>query len=256
MTPIPATIAAALENDLDKLYLRLSRFIRTNDVEFINISAEADNLGKVDGAARSLILARLHALTGDRTQVDYYLANARKLHADKTQYDLAQITVLLALGYFSEATPVIRECGDPQRNLLNLFLNKPPASGLWHLLEAFYLKAKEMNLTNVPDFPAQHKTAIQIMDSWGDTDDDYAAVLDIAGKVMRDRKLMLADKGVILDPVLAPLDGGPPYVKLGYAADVDLETSIDMTCEFSERLAKSGIKIPQSMVFEFVSRNS
>jgi hypothetical protein len=255
MTPIQATIVDVLGDDLAKLYKDQTRFLRTNDAKFVDLSAKADKLGKVDGAARSLMLARLYGLTGDREQVDYYLANARKLHADRTDHDLAQITALLALGYFSEATPIIRECGDPQRNLLNLFLNKPPASGLLHLMVEFYLKAKEMNLTNVPDFPPQYRDAIQIMNSWGDTDDDYVAALNIAGTVMRTRELMMADKGVLIGPVPTPLDGGPPYVKLGYRVDVDLETSIDMTCEFSERLAQSGVKIPQSMVFEFLPLN-
>jgi hypothetical protein len=91
------------------------------------------------------------------------------------------------------------------------------------------------------------------MDSWGDTDAEYSAVLDIAGEILRERRLFLGKSGLTMEPVPAPLDGAPPYVKLAFCVFVDLETSIDMTCEFSERLARSRLKIPQSLIFEFIA---
>jgi hypothetical protein len=252
MTPKLATIADTLYERTVDLAGEITAFLSKESRDFVEISAEADKLGRVDGAARSLVLARLNALAGDRERVDYYLENAKRLHADALQFDLAQITALLSLGYFSEASRTIHKFGEAHQGRLNLFLEKPPLNGLFHLMESFYLKAKSMNLANVAELPATYTAAVPIMDSWGDTDEDYSAALDVAGKVMRQRRMFFGQHGVIIDPVATPLDGSPPYVKMSFKIDVDFNTALDMTCEYAEELAMANIKIPQSLVFEFL----
>lgn len=92
--------------------------------------------------------------------------------------------------------------------------------------------------------------ACRVMDSWGDTDQDYALALDIAGSIMRERKLFDQEHKKV-QVVECPADGGLGYVRVKFDVNVDLDTAIDMTCEYAERLSRAPIKIPPSMIFEF-----
>jgi hypothetical protein len=245
MTPKPATIANTLLDKINTLHSTLSSYLLESSFDFKRLHAEAD---KLDATERSVVLANLYALTGNREQIDFYLNNAQRLHADIVTIDLSYIDNLIRLGYFSEAIPFIKACGDPERGIINLLLSSTAQYWMLHLMADFYQTAKSMNLMNTPEFSPKY-SAIEIMDYWGDTDADYSAVFDIAGEVMRHRKLFF--RQVSVEPISEPADGSPPYIEWSFLVPIDLDTSIDMTCEYVDILARSRIKIPQSLIFEF-----
>lgn len=247
----PATISQQIVKKLTDLLSLSHHHISVNSPKFTQLTDDLNKLGKVDAAHRSVLMSGLYSIAGDREQAEYYIRNSEKIHAKKIEIELARLTMLLILGYFSESIKVVELLGDPQLGQLSTFLHRPPSNGCFHLLKSFYDKATTMNLSNISGLPNEHAAAVRIMDSWGDTDIDYAKALDVAGSILRNRKLFYIER-LFTNVVEAPRDGSSPYVKLAFKVDVDLETSIDMTCEYSEKLAGSGVKIPPSMIFEFL----
>lgn len=241
----PATIADQLTSQISRLYLDTHSYLSEDHPTIKQFLPELEKLGKVDGVMRMLLLARLSALTGNREQVDYYLRNAKKAGAPDNSHDLAALTALLSLGYYSEMLPVIRRCLQPDRGLQNLFFINTPANCPFHILEEAYLQASKLKISNLPSEPPFAHDFVSTMDAWGDTDDDYAAVLDIAGQILRERKLFVMG-------TLVSVNHCDEHILIGYRVDTDIDTAIDMTCDFAERLAFSKLKIPSSLIFEFV----
>lgn len=248
----PATIANEIQARLVRLMEQSSTYLSPNNIALCRISDDLDKLGKVDAALRSVLLAWLNVVTGNREQVEYNLNNAQKLHATEVQIGLAKLTMLINFGYLSEALPLFEYFAKPDFAVVGLFLDKPPTNGACHAIAAVFERAKTMNLENRALHRPEFSAAAEIMDQWGDSDEDYSKALDIAGDIMRERNMFFKGEMVTV-PVQAPRDGSLPYVKLVFNIHTDFDTAIDMTSEYSERLARSDRKIPPSMVFEFDS---
>lgn len=248
----PATIANEIQARLVTLMEQSATYLSPNVSVLCRISDDLDKLGKVDAGLRSVLFAWLNVVTGNREQVEYYLNNAEKLHADEVQIGLARLTMFINLGYLSEALPLFEFLAQPDFSVVGLFVNKPPTNGACHAIAAVFERAKTMNLENRAVHRPEFAAAAEIMDQWGDSDEDYSKALDIAGEIMRERNMFFKGEMVTL-PVRAPADGSQPYVKLVFNVHTDFETAIDMTSEYSERLARSNRKIPPSMIFEFDS---
>lgn len=249
-TPRPATIESDIHDKLNAELLRSSGYMSAQSLAFTRLYDDLNVLGKVDGAARSVHMAVLYTICGDREQAEYYLNNAMRLHATHVDVELSRLIMLLNLGYFSESLPVMRALGQREIGGAPLIIVHPPSNGAAHTINSFFDQARDMNIQNLPIEPTGTRAAAEIMDQWGDTDEDYTFALDFAGEIMRERSLIFQEDIVTL-PVPNPPDGSAGYVKLSFKVAVDLGTSIDMTCDYVDRLAKSGRKIPPSLIFEF-----
>jgi hypothetical protein len=248
--PTPQTIGNSIQEKIHGLFDSITTYLPKDGMKITQLCRDLEKLGKVDAKNQSLLLVSLHTLCGDREQAEYYLRNSKKIHVAQVDIALAELTMLINLGYFSESIPVLRALVYPTSGSLTKFLSSPPGNGAFHILNSILDMAKTMNLANVAESSGAFATVVRIMDQWGDTDEDYSRVLDIAGAMLREKNLIYQD-GMVTVPVETPPDGGFGYVKLSYRIAVDFDTAIDMTCKYAERLASSHLKIPQSMMFEF-----
>jgi hypothetical protein len=248
----PATIEAELNEELALLYKNKTTFLSEQSEEFLRVKDKADILGKANAVARSLMLVRLFALAGNEEQVNYYLRNASALHADKDDLDLATVTSHVALGKYLDAYKIIQACGAPERHLIPLFLRKRPSIGIFQLLSKFEKIAEELRMHNVPKLSDRIPKYIEIMSLWGDEEEDYVRTLEVAAQVLRSHGLHVSDNGLGVRLAKSIYSEDPPILKLAYEVSVPPEEAIELTCEFAELLAKSGHKIPQSFIFEFL----
>lgn len=250
MIASPQTVGNEIQKRIFALLESSATFISPKSPEFVSIHDDLDKLGKVDAARRSVLLIDLYALCGDREEAEYYLRNARKIHADPVDVALAQLTMLVNLGYYVESVPVLRYLSNPELGQLSQLLLNPPGNGAYRLLSEMLEQGLLMKLPNITESTENIAAVARVMDQWGDTDDDYARALEVAGTIMRERKLLHRDYIVSKAVENAP-DGGSGFVKLSYSVAVDLDTAIEMTCEYADRLAASRKKIPASLIFEF-----
>lgn len=247
--PLPATTANQILARLDLLIESATVYMSPSSSVFTRLHDELDRLGKANAAERSLLLTILFTLCGDREKSEYYWRNAERLHVPKDRLIFSKITTLINLGYATEALEQMRKIDLREHELPSNLMRNTPANGAFRAINGVFEQAIKMNFQSLPD-RALLPSVVEIMDGWGDTDDDYCHALDIAGEILRERRLFFKDS-VRVDPVQSPLDGGAGYVRLAYRVSVDFKTSLDMTLEYADRLARSGRKIPPSMIFEF-----
>ena len=248
-SPLPATIHNKIHDRLARLTATTTHYLATTSATFTSIFDELNTLGKVDASGRSVLLSLLYAVCGDRGQADYYLDNARRIHAPAAHLKMARITYLMNLGYCSEALDEMREFDMTQYGVPKLFMSSMPSNGAFHTMNSLFDQAIRMHIADLPKQP-DLAALTYIMDQWGDTDDDYCSALDFAGQILREHRMFFQDN-LVVEPIESPADGSASYIRLIYKVDVDLDTSIDMTTDFVDRLARSGCKIPPSLVFEF-----
>jgi hypothetical protein len=251
-TPQQATIADDIHHKLNGEFQRVHGFLSPTSAKFTRYMDDLNTLGKVDAASRSVLLVLLYTLCGDREQCEYYLNNAVRIHAPEGFVKSARVTMLMNLGYFSESLAEVATFDVVRHGLPDRLMAVPPCNGAFHTHKSLFEEAQRMNISNLPLMPDGVDAAAEIMDQWGDTDEEFAAALDFAGEIMRERNLIFEDN-LVVEPVPFPPDGGVGYVKLRFKVAVDLDTSIDMTFDYNDRLARSGRKIPSSLVFEFES---
>lgn len=247
MSGLALTIASEIEPKLEQLFMGEHSYMSEQSQAFLELSDEIDKLGRVDACMRSLLRARLYALSGNRDEAEYFIRNAQHLNAQPGHIIATRLMVLLRLAYFTEALQAFQQLTNPDLGMVHLFVNRLPGIGAPHVFCEITERAKEMGFI-VSDVSG-NLAAARVMDDWGDTDQEYARVLDIAGKILRERKLVQESMRTLAVPDVHA--GGPGYVKLSCNVHVDLDTAIEMTCDFADRLAASQVKIPQSLVFEF-----
>lgn len=252
--PIAKTVANDLDDDLGALIEASTYYLSEMDPEVRAISRTLDNLAKVDAAKSSSLKIRYAALLGDREMGEYWARNAERLHAEKNDILVGLSVLYLNLGYYSECVGPMAQLTDPVGGIPTQIYKYPLGNGMFHLLAENHAKAKEMRVSNLPDLEEFISLSVAAMDAWNETDADYLSALDLAGEVMRRRRMFVSNQG-FRNEVIVPVDGGLPYCKITFTVAVDLDTSIDMTCEYLEALSASQYKIPQSMSFEFESEN-
>lgn len=248
------TVANNIDTDIGLLIKVSTTYLSETDPSLMDILRELDKLSKVNAAKSSALRIRYAALVGDRELGEYWARNAEHLHAEKNDIQLGLLVLYSNLGYFSDCRGPLAHLTDPQVGIPSQMYNQMMGNGAFHLLMENYTKAKRMGIVNLPESVGYIPLAVEVMDAWNETDEDYVTALDLAGTIMRKRKLFVTSTG-FMNKIVYPSDGGLPYCKITFTVAVDLETSIDMTCEYLEALSTSKQKIPQSMSFEFLSES-
>lgn len=253
--PITQTVACEVDEKLAHLVETSTSYLMESDPRVSAIKRELDKLSKVDAAMSSAIRIKFSTLLGDKGMGEYWAANAGRLHVNQDDIQLGLLVLYSNLGYYSNCIAPIAHLSDPEKSgAVGHIIQHPIANGSFHLLAQNHAKAVKMGIANLPELQSNITDIVQVMDAWSDTDADYIALLDIAGEIMRKKRLFVTHSG-FQKIVIYPSDGGLPYCKITIKVAVDLKTSIDMTCDYVETLAQSKVRIPQSLSFEFLSED-
>lgn len=251
MQIVPLSIAHLVSQEMSALFAVTHEYLAPDDERLIDIDRDLEKLASKRADQSSVLRVRYGVLMGDRDMAEYWLRNAERLRAERGEIELARLVMCVNLGYYSEAMAPLAYVIDPANGFASGILAKPPGTGALRMHSAMFDKAEKMNILDFPQRPSFLPDAIQAMDYWGETDEDYSAALDVAGEVLRSHKMLMMEHGFSVS-VDQPRDGSPGLVKLALRVVSDFDKCLDMTSEYTDKLAKSRIKIPQSMIFEFV----
>jgi hypothetical protein len=252
MPIIPLTTSNFIQEKLNNLFSAQHFYVEPDDERLIEIKRDIDKLASKRADQSSTLRAKYAVLLGDRETADYWLRNAESLRGTKSDIELARLVVQVNLGYFSEALCTLQYVTNPENGIASIVMCKPFSASAFLLYDAMFDKAIAMKIANFPERPSFLSDVVQIMNFWGETDEDYNAVLDIAGDIMREQRVIMLESGFSAK-VRRPRDGSPPTVKLTLGLQFDDDKCLDLTIDYTDRLARSNVKIPQSMTFEFVS---
>jgi len=245
----PATIEEDLSRDVSTLLDETCRYREYTDPEIARLMWRADKLQNADAAASMRIKTVLEVCRGDFEQAMYWVRNAK--HLNYNVYLNALCSALINFGKFSESQAPFDELMDPTKDgAMHLHLGVP--NGAFRRYLRWLNKGQEdMKMDIRPANEQQIRDVVSIMETNGDSDEDIGRVMDIAGDILREHKLVFMGNAPRLNPVLDPVDGGHPYFGMHIVVGTSSEEAFDMTCDYAERLAASRVKIPMSVVLSF-----
>ncbi len=219
-------------------------------LEFRKLWAECEKLAKADACAAMSLKAVLKTAAGNEKDAHYYVQN---LQAIRGNYFPALASVLINFGRFSQSLESYREIIRPESIQVRDNLELGVANGAYVSYLCALDKVREnMNLSDLkPAQEASLREAVLILHHNQESEEDIAAAMDFAGDIMREHGVVFKGLHHRLRAVSAPPDGGLPYFGVDIEIDADVDTAFDLTCEYTEQLAHSTVKIPMSMVLTF-----
>lgn len=188
---VPATIANQLNDSIEHMLLVATKYLNINDFEIRRLIAEAKKLQKVDAYAGHLALGNIYHLCGDHVQMRYFHRNADRLRYDLNTHGWSTACEC-NLGFVSIAQEHFGIVGEPKSGEFTKAFTLGLACGAFQLLGEYIEQAEKMqlDLTGLPVSLA--KEAREVLSNAGITDADVAAMLDIAGEIMREERVFYA----------------------------------------------------------------
>lgn len=244
----PQSIAEEVNQQVEAL-LCTGQWLDRNTLEFRRVWRETEKLANANLGKSLALQAALEAARGDDQSALTFLARLEQ--TGSAQYLPALVTVLAELGRFSESLIPYRKIIDPAFGQTHFLQQGVPNGGFFSYIEALDKAQGPMHMTVASKSEGEVRTVAEILACNGDSEEDVAGVMDIAGEVMKDHKLRRLFHHPELRSYPAPRDGQPPFFACHLLVDTTEEDALDLTCEFVERLAESALKIPVSMVLSF-----
>ncbi|GAB1828712.1 hypothetical protein [Achromobacter xylosoxidans] len=244
-------VAARIRNRI----IPAARYLATDDFESRLIEKECRQLLDASPYYGHLVYGIACTMWGNEDGVRYHFRKALEAQSN----DLGQALFFHAqslsnLGHFSEALALLQEALAPQNGFFTDRAALAPAIGAFHTLKLRAAEAERMNIQLPDSFPAEAaRKAAELLESYGTSDADVAAVLDVAGEVLRRRRLFFLGKG----PRWSIVDHPELHaVHFLYEVDQTVDEVADMNFEFAELLARRDGAIPESVVVSFTGRRS
>jgi len=172
------------------------------------------------------------------------IAKARKADAEVAQILTTQAVCYANLGFASKALSAFRRVVDIQNMNVTVGIHTGVACGAFQRIEELANQAElaKMDLSGIKNLP-KWRAAAAAMSHQGVTDDEYARVVDLAGEVIRSRKLLWQDKapGVVANGLDCP-------VVLTMRVDVTPTEAAQMSLEFADKMIDADLHLMPLLV--------
>ena len=214
--------------------LRTGKPVGEHDVFWFNrLKQDAERLLKIDPADGHIALAALMQLKWDEDKASYHVRcakTARPTIGTTTQ----EVALLSNFGRFSKASPLLEEALDPRNGFFVDNYLAALSCGAFRAASANLRKAIDMEI-NLPDLPVDAvNKAINVLSAAEITDEQTAMALDVAGEILRERKLFWIGESVEVNVDDDP--GHLPTVFFTFRIRETAEIAASMTYELYERL--------------------
>lgn len=185
----PATIAFDLRERTKALLTGATRFL-DRDFVWRRLFTDAEKLYKADAVNGSLEKAFLYHIVGDVKETRYWVDNARRLSRTKHEVLVSEMAMLGNLGFFSESALLYSQSVKLESNRLTEWYCFGCLTANFSDMIANKLAAEKANL----DLGAEKETAMAsqcdaVLKRLQITEQQVQAMLDVAGEVLRERKL-------------------------------------------------------------------
>ncbi len=232
-TPIPATIAGEVHQELIKVLSGLTRYIDDESIALRRLRGRIDQLTKVDAARGWAAKATYSTLFGDKKDALAAAQNALRLTHEAGVWGTVATNVYMNIGEFDAALRCLIEAAHPHRGLFSTNVTwLIAAGGLRTALE--YCGIAESMGIEVPALPINLPAAIRALDAFDSpklSDADLAGIITAAAGVLFDRRQLTSDQ----QNMLVQYDDGTVCYRFPLALSAEMVT--DLMLEMSDRLA-------------------
>jgi hypothetical protein len=240
----PVKLATILERELNEFADRLTH---TGDVysqvEFGRLMRDCEKLQRSDVVQGCLHRAFLYSTAGDLAEAGRMIKNA-ELNGGKDEARIGLFSHLANHGYASEALQLADQMFEHRagKNLMEL-ANLAAAIGAFSTIvkevKTSKSKGEVLQMTYLYDVSQKASAVTQQL---GVTDADVAAMLDVAGELLRANKLLW--QNALPDLTVLDVEQGGPTLGISYRIGVAPEQAVEMGWALSERLVDRGLDRP------------
>lgn len=231
-----ATIENELNKQIDTLTLNLSSFLDSDSWDVKRLLADAKKLIRVDAPEGHCALGKIYHLCGNVEMMRYHFDNAYRLNRD-IDFIGVRSACESNLGFMTEAKKFFAIVGDPLQGSLSKCVDIAFTCGAFSLLNEYIERAEKMGIELSPGDVNQSRAISKIFAEAGISDDYISSVLDIAGAVMRERKVVSKGGG----SSLISLENGCVFYT--HSLSLPGEIVADIGEAFADRLARSPLPL-------------
>ncbi len=247
--PVPLPNSQEAVDLLNDLWMVGGHYFAEDDFQVRRLKRMADALFKSDPAAAWATLAGAAGLTGDAEAVRAAGDKAIRLRYVPAITD-AKATPLSNLGYFSEAQALTKHWLSVDTIVWPHAAEKAIACASIVYLADTIRQAGSMP-TGIPNSVlATIELAAGILDEHGISDAMLAGWLDVAGEMMRNRRMFFLG----FPQLFATRDDGFAQVDISFELDLDAEAVTLLTVELVDTCIQRQIAPPNCFSFGFRSR--
>lgn len=248
----PALATDPIISGVVSLLSQSPHYLASNNFTFRRIQEDARKIVAADAATGHLMLAYVQQLVGDREAVRYHLDNALKLGVARTRAAEVGLICSINLGQFSAAQAYFAVAEDPRNGTTSDSDNRGLICGAFRQLVEFGDIAMRMG-KGLPDSAAAHnyRLSAQVLDVTGTTDEETAALLDLAGQILHERRLFVA--GIPPDLITLNDEEKGHCVFMTFLVRESPEVVAEMGFTLAERAAEQLPRIPPGFSVGFTA---
>lgn len=240
---MPATNAHAIGKRVNDLLASATRYISAGGFSYRRLLAEAKKVVNVAPGIGHATLALVRHLSGDLDGVTVELDKALRAGAHPRDVADTAVTCYVNLGMFSLAGRSYVQAADPRNGSFSGVHEVGIACGLFRTLKEYYELASRMKIELSPFLlRARCLQAANLLERTGTTDEEVTALLDIAGEIMREKRLFYM--GRLPEFTVLDNDETEHCVFLTFAVGETPEVVSDMMFELASRAADRLPRIP------------
>lgn len=236
--------------EINAVLTRVTHYVSADSWDIRRLCKLADQLGKANEIEGANALGTIWQMTGDREKavgyIDYAIANSD----DPAFYSCSKISILANLGYFSEALSAFRDCSAPEKGRMTHAWEYGYICAAFRCMKSHLPKANKMKFDLGGLDTDTAVRAANVLEAATVTDEDVARILDVAGSVLRARKLFFVGEGLRMN--VREADDSDPLIDITFDVAVSSKEVHAMYQEFVDQALASVPILPAVLSVSFV----
>lgn len=246
----PLELDVRLKDDLNAFGRSVTHTDAYDKVVFRRLENDCDTLQRTDVVHGSLKRAFLNSAVGNFAEVERWIKNAEHNHG-KDEARIEWLTHFVNHGFASEAMAVAdlafeRRAGQP---LMEVAARVAAAGAFGKIIKAVQQSQENGEVLYMTNLYAVSLKAVDTCTALGVSDADIAAVLDVAGELLREHKLMWQNS--LPDITILDAAQGGPTLCIAYRVDLPPDQAASLGWQLAETLIDRGLD-RQGLLVDFL----
>lgn len=216
-----------------------------NDERIVAIQDQIVRLAQADRLSASVLMAYVYQVTGRKDKA------IAQLRGESDHHAMSNLLCVAGNVFDTQTAAIVfREIGHPLRARFSRCFSSAVATGQINLLAEYSRIARTMNMTNVDALPLDEiERAADILASFGTTDQQIGAVVDVAGGVLFEYGYTYSDEAQF-----ACIQGGDGerLVRLQFRVAAPSSVVARLYLEFVDRLIDADMDMPAGFLISFI----
>ena len=257
---VPQTKFSEILDEINGLLDSSESYLSKDDFRVRSLDRQIDDLIQVEAVDGWTLKAVMYNLLGDVESMRKAFDNVVKLGATPPHM---QIQCEFNFHFHSRVVELVKERATPESREFLTYLPLLYFCGAFQTLDKMITKSRAMKVDLDPEIQFRGKSlklgeilevmpgALKMMEREKIEEAQIAAMLDIAGALIRDKKWFISGEKIVFGP------SGDEYssevMRFIFAVPCSIEEAVDLDFEFADKVVRAFDNIPENVLVTFRS---